>query len=101
MLQLRSLPCFHWQEYRPWQGSLRSIIYSLLPFKIITQALSIIAVLGSLVGVFYYFRVIVALFKEENETVIPVSGTFKTLLIVTSLAALALGVFPQLLTGLL
>jgi NADH-quinone oxidoreductase subunit N len=61
----------------------------------------VIAVLGSLVGVFYYFRVIITMFKEESDVVIPVNGIFKALLIVTSLAALVLGIFPQLLTGLL
>lgn len=63
--------------------------------------LVVIAVLGSLVGVFYYFRIIIAMFKDEGETVIPVNSTFKALLVFTSLVALVLGIFPGLLTGLL
>ncbi len=64
--------------------------------------LVIIAVLGSLIGVFYYFRIIVALFKPATEgTIIPVNTVFKTLLIVTTLATLMLGIMPQLVAGIL
>jgi NADH-quinone oxidoreductase subunit N len=64
--------------------------------------LVLIAVLGSLIGVFYYFRVIIALFKNENEsTEIPMSGIYKATLLFISLVALALGIMPGLLAGLL
>ncbi len=64
--------------------------------------LVIIAVLGSLIGVFYYFRIIVALFKPVAEgTIIPMNAVFKTLLIVTTLATLMLGIMPQLVAGIL
>jgi NADH-quinone oxidoreductase subunit N len=64
--------------------------------------LVIIAILGSLVGVFYYFRVIIALFKPENEgVVVPMNYVFKALLIVTSLVTLVLGIMPQLVAGIL
>jgi NADH-quinone oxidoreductase subunit N len=65
-------------------------------------ALVIIAVTGSLIGVFYYFRIIIALFKQETEGIeIPMNNTLKSLLIFTSLVALLLGIFPQLVAGLL
>ncbi len=64
--------------------------------------LVLIAVLGSLVGVFYYFRIIIALFKTETEgVIIPMNVIFKTFLIVTSLATLVLGIMPQVIAGLL
>jgi NADH-quinone oxidoreductase subunit N len=63
--------------------------------------LVIIAVIGSLVGVFYYFRIIIALFKDGEGEVIPMNVVFKTFLIVCSLAALLLGVMPQWVAGLL
>ena len=48
--------------------------------------LVIIAVLGSLTGVFYYFRIIIALFRNNKENVIiPIGPVYKTLLIVTSI----------------
>lgn len=64
--------------------------------------LVLLAIAGSLVGVFYYFRVIIALFKSEGEGVeIPIGGTMKALIVFTSLIALALGIAPGLVAGLL
>lgn len=64
--------------------------------------LVIIAVLGSLIGVFYYFRIIIALFKTEGEgETIPMTAPFKAVLFLISIAALVLGMMPQLLAGLL
>ena len=64
--------------------------------------LVIIAVLGSLIGVFYYFRVIIAMFKTESEAaVIPMTIPFKAALLFISIAALVLGIIPQLIAGLL
>jgi NADH-quinone oxidoreductase subunit N len=64
--------------------------------------LVIVAVLGSLVGVYYYFRPIIAMFKiEGEERIIPINQAFKIFLIVTSLAALALGIMPDLVAGIL
>ena len=65
-------------------------------------SLVIIAVVGSLIGVYYYFRIIIALFKTETEaTMIPLSAILKTFLVVMSLATLILGLMPQLVAGLL
>jgi len=64
--------------------------------------LVIIAVIGSLIGVYYYFRAIIAMFKTETEAVaIPLTGVLKIFLLLTSLAILILGVAPQLLAGIL
>jgi len=64
--------------------------------------LVIIAVLGSLVGVFYYFRVIIAVFKTEGESfTVPINGTFRIFLLIVSAAAVLLGLTPQWIAGLL
>ena len=60
--------------------------------------LVIIALMGSLIGVYYYFRIIIAMyFKEAKEdNTIETSLIFKTVLIITSMLLLVLGLFPQL-----
>lgn len=64
--------------------------------------LVLLAILGSLIGVFYYFRVIIAVFKTEDETQeITVPPLFGILLALTSLAAIVLGVAPGILAGLI
>jgi NADH-quinone oxidoreductase subunit N len=64
--------------------------------------LVIIAVLGSLTGVYYYFRVIIAIFKTETEGIeIPMSVPYKAALLFISAAAILLGIMPQLIAGLL
>lgn len=64
--------------------------------------LVLLAILGSLIGVFYYFRVIIAVFKTEEETQeIRVNTLFRVLLVITSLAAIILGVAPGILAGLI
>jgi len=64
--------------------------------------LVLLAILGSLIGVFYYFRVIIAVFKTEDETQeIAVNPLFGILLALTSLAALVLGIAPGILAGLI
>jgi NADH-quinone oxidoreductase subunit N len=64
-------------------------------------SLVIIAVCGSLIGVFYYFKVIIALFKEKDAAHISMSGNEKAVIVFTSLATLILGILPGLITGLL
>ena len=52
--------------------------------------LVLIAIGGSLVGVYYYFRVIIALFDREHSTAtIQVSSGFKAALVLTAITALA------------
>jgi NADH-quinone oxidoreductase subunit N len=59
--------------------------------------LVIVAVLTSLIGVYYYFRVIIAMFFQESEGsgVLNVSGSHKILLIMLVALNLALGLFPD------
>lgn len=64
-------------------------------------SLVIIAVCGSLIGVFYYFKVIIALFKEKDAVQISMSGNEKAVIVFTSLATLILGILPGLISGLL
>jgi NADH-quinone oxidoreductase subunit N len=64
-------------------------------------ALVLIAVAGSLIGVFYYFKVIIALFKEGNTQEVSSNGGLNVILLLTSVLAIILGVFPGLLSGLL
>ena len=58
--------------------------------------LVIIAVVASLIGVYYYFKVIIASYcKESNEPAIEVSTTHKIVLIITTLITILLGVLPN------
>ncbi|CAN5443265.1 NADH-quinone oxidoreductase subunit N [soil metagenome] len=64
--------------------------------------LVIIAVLGSLTGVYYYFKVIIAMFRTETEGAeIPMTFPFKAVLLFISIVALVLGLMPQWVAGLL
>jgi NADH-quinone oxidoreductase subunit N len=62
--------------------------------------LVIIAVISSLIGVFYYFRVLYTLFLAGSEP-LPVSDSHKTAIILTAVLSLALGLFPSLLQSLI
>ena len=64
-------------------------------------SLVLIAVAGSLIGVFYYFRIIIALFKETESDVIRIPLSLKMVLILTSAIVLVLGIAPELIAGLL
>ena len=63
--------------------------------------LVLIAIVGSLIGVFYYFRIIVALFREKEAQKIDLNFGVQTVLILTTIIALALGILPGLVAGLL
>jgi NADH-quinone oxidoreductase subunit N len=63
----------------------------------------IIAVLGSLVGVYYYFKVIVSLFQTP-ETEFPklkLKPAYVIALVLAAIAILVVGIMPGLLTGIL
>jgi NADH-quinone oxidoreductase subunit N len=61
-----------------------------------------VAVLGSLVGVYYYFRIIIALFKTSSvDKVVAMNFRFKAFLVLTSVITLLLGLAPQLIVRLL
>jgi NADH-quinone oxidoreductase subunit N len=60
--------------------------------------LVILAMLCATVSVYYYFRVIQAMyFKEGSVQDLEMSGSFKTLLIALALIVILLGIFPQVL----
>ncbi len=66
--------------------------------------LVMVAVLSSLIGVYYYFRVIYTMFlpREEEDGVLPqISGSHKILLTIAAILSLLMGIFPGILQGLL
>ncbi len=65
--------------------------------------LVLIAILASLIGVYYYFRIIIAMYFKENSNVLPieVSVNHKILFFITILLTIALGLFPDFIIRLL
>ena len=63
----------------------------------------IIAVMASLVGVYYYFKIIIALyFKEDSSsTSLEIPPTLKLVLVITAILMLVIGLFPDFIIGLL
>ncbi|MBI3511644.1 MAG: NADH-quinone oxidoreductase subunit N [Bacteroidetes bacterium] len=61
--------------------------------------LAILGILASLVGVYYYFRIIIAMYFKEapNENLINAGIPHQALLFVTAVATLVLGLLPDLL----
>ncbi len=58
--------------------------------------LVVIAIIASLIGVYYYFRIIIAMyFKDGSEPAVLVQPLLKTLLIVLAIVIIALGLFPD------
>lgn len=56
----------------------------------------LIAIVASLIGVYYYFRLIIAMyFKEGSEEEITVQTSHKVLLVAVAIATIALGLFPD------
>ena len=63
--------------------------------------LLVVAVLMSAVGIYYYFRVIIAMYFREGATEpIRVSPVFQYVLVATIILTIGLGVAPGLLQGL-
>ena len=66
--------------------------------------LVLIAVLGSLIGVYYYFRIIMELFRSpagEDAAAPDASAVVKGVLLITALASLLFGITPGIVAGLL
>ena len=65
--------------------------------------LVVIAILASLVGVYYYFKIIIAMFGGGNDgdSTIQISWSQKLLLTICSLAMVLLSVFPDVILNLL
>jgi NADH-quinone oxidoreductase subunit N len=64
--------------------------------------LAVLAVLLSLIGVFYYLRIVKLMYFDEPETDVAIApkGDVKVLLSANGLAILAFGIFPQSLIAL-
>lgn len=61
-----------------------------------------IAIIASLIGVYYYFRIIIAMyFKEGSKEKIHLQANHRILLIIVAIVTIALGLFPDYLIGLL
>ena len=78
-------------------------------YMVFTQAINnghsglvIVAVITSLIGVFYYFRVIIAMFvKKGDENPMSLPASSRILMIILLLLILAMGVLPDSLISLL
>ena len=59
--------------------------------------LVVIAILNSAIGVFYYFRIIIAVYFKQGEAYfISPDNAYKAVLIITAIATLLLGILPGL-----
>jgi NADH-quinone oxidoreductase subunit N len=64
--------------------------------------LVILAMLCATISVYYYFRVVQAMyFKDGAGQQLELSSSFKTILVVLALVVILLGIFPQILIDLL
>lgn len=64
--------------------------------------LVVFAVLNAIVGIFYYFRVIIAMyFKDAERNELTISGYFKFVLVICALATFVLGVYPDFIADLI
>lgn len=62
----------------------------------------LLAVVTSLIGVYYYFKVIIAMyFKDANGDSVYAEPEHVAILIITALFTIALGLFPQSVFGLI
>jgi NADH-quinone oxidoreductase subunit N len=63
--------------------------------------LVILGIIGSLIGVYYYFRVIIAMyFKEANEEAgVEPSKQHQLVMFVTAVIIIVLGLLPDLILG--
>ena len=58
--------------------------------------LAVVAVIFSIIGVFYYLRIIKLMYFDKSDDTTPITSTpdMKLILSLNSLAILALGIFP-------
>jgi NADH-quinone oxidoreductase subunit N len=64
--------------------------------------LVLIAILASLIGVYYYFRIIITMFQsDENDTVFSIKGLNLFVLLLVALLTLAVGIMPNFIIHLL
>jgi len=61
-------------------------------------AITVIAVITSVIGVYYYFKVILAMYtKEPNETEVKSNIAYTSIIILCLLLSLLIGIFPDML----
>lgn len=64
--------------------------------------LTVVAVINSIVGVYYYFKVILAMYtKDSSESVISISPAYTVVIILCTLLTILIGIFPSVLANLL
>ncbi|MDP9048956.1 MAG: NADH-quinone oxidoreductase subunit N, partial [Bacteroidota bacterium] len=64
--------------------------------------LVILAVVNAIISIFYYFRVIIAMyFRDADRDEVIVPEYYKFVLGISALATILIGIFPALLSGLL
>jgi NADH-quinone oxidoreductase subunit N len=63
--------------------------------------LTLVAILGSVISVFYYFRIIIVMFEGEEGEVVSLGFNSKILLTISSALILLIGIFPDFLIKLL
>jgi NADH-quinone oxidoreductase subunit N len=64
--------------------------------------LVVIAILNALIGFYYYFKVIVAVwFKDGNDTVLSVPSLYKVVLVLSAIVTLIIGVYPSIILNLI
>ena len=64
--------------------------------------LVILAVIASLISVYYYFKVIIAVyFKQSNEAAIELNGLHKLLYLICVILLFVLAVIPELIISML
>ena len=63
--------------------------------------LIVLAIINAIIGIFYYFRVIVAMyFKDADTKQLASNGYFQIVLSVSTIATIILGIYPSLITDL-
>ncbi len=65
--------------------------------------LVIIAVINAIIGIYYYFKVIIAMYMKEGteNTVIKLNANYRFVLILCAIATIILGVLPGLISSIL
>ena len=64
--------------------------------------LVIIAILNALIGFYYYFKVIIAVwFKDGNEFVLVMPSSYRIVLVISAIVTLLIGVYPSIILNLI
>lgn len=63
--------------------------------------LVLIAIIAALIGIYYYFRVIIAMYFKPEQQLVPikVGALHRIVLIITTVLTILLGIFPDLILG--